>query len=147
MKLFTQNPSCTFHSASPITMPRTLLLLPPLRLHPSGVMASPQLGLSGLSSCVKSVVAPGGLTRYKTGDGSCNREIRVVLGTVRMRASAHCADAFSNVSFSVFYRTGVRRLRPVRRQRTLCGIRIKSFGTLFVSAPLCGDSEGEVVEL
>ena len=46
-----------------------------------------------------------------------------------------------NVSFSVFYRTGVRRLRPVRRQRTLCGIRIKSFGTLFVSAPLCGDSD------
>ena len=27
------------------------------------------------------------------------------------------------------------------RQRTLCGIRIKSFGTLFVSAPLCGDSD------
>ena len=37
--------------------------------------------------------------------------------------------------FSGFYRTGVRRLRPLRRQRTLCGIRIKSFGTLFVSAP------------
>ena len=35
----------------------------------------------------------------------------------------------------------MRRLRPVRRQRTLCGIRIKSFGTLFVSAPLCGDSD------
>ena len=62
---------------------------------------------------------------------------------VRMRVSAHCADAFLNVSFSGFYRTGVRRLRPVRRQRTLqlCGIRIKSFGTLFVSAPLCGDSD------
>ena len=29
----------------------------------------------------------------------------------------------------------------MRRQRTLCGIRIKSFGTLFVSAPLCGDSD------
>ena len=61
--------------------------------------------------------------------------------TVRMRVFAHCADAFLNVSFSGFYRTGVRRLRPVRRQRTLCGIRIKSFGTLFVSAPLCGDSD------
>ena len=61
--------------------------------------------------------------------------------TVRMRVSAHCADAFLNVSFSGFYRTGVRRLRPVRRQRTLCGIRIKSFGALFVSAPLCGDSD------
>ena len=66
--------------------------------------------------------------------------------TVRMRVSAHCADASLNVS-KVFYRTGVRRLRPVRRQQTLCGIRIKSFGTFFVSAPLCGDSEGEVVEL
>ena len=43
--------------------------------------------------------------------------------------------------FLRFYHTGVRRLRPVRRQRTLCGIRIKSFGTLFVSAPLCGDSD------
>ena len=52
--------------------------------------------------------------------------------TVRMRVSAHCADAFLNVSFSGFYRTGVRRLRPVRRQRTLRGIRIKSFGTLFI---------------
>ena len=53
-----------------------------------------------------------------------------------MRVSAHCcADAFLNVSFSGFYRTGVRR------QRTLCGIRIKSFATLFVSAPLCGDSD------
>ena len=61
--------------------------------------------------------------------------------TVRMRVSAHCTDAFLNVSFSGFYRTGVRRLRPVRRQRTLCGIRIKSFGALFVSAPLCGDSD------
>ena len=29
----------------------------------------------------------------------------------------------------------------MRRQRTLCVIRIKSFGTLFVSAPLCGDSD------
>ena len=29
----------------------------------------------------------------------------------------------------------------MRRQRTLCGIRIKSDGTLFVSAPLCGDSD------
>ena len=29
----------------------------------------------------------------------------------------------------------------MRRQRTLCGIRIKAFGTLFVSAPLCGDSD------
>ena len=29
----------------------------------------------------------------------------------------------------------------MRRQRTLCGIRIKSFGTPFVSAPLCGDSD------
>ena len=57
--------------------------------------------------------------------------------------SPHCADAFLNVSFSGLYRTGVWRLRPaiVRRQRTLCGIRIKSFGTLFVSAPLCGDSD------
>ena len=61
--------------------------------------------------------------------------------TVRMRVSAHCADAFLNVSISGFYRTGVRRLRPVRTQRTLCGIRIKSCGTLFVSAPLCGDSD------
>ena len=61
--------------------------------------------------------------------------------TVRMRVSAHCADAFLNVSFSGFYRTGVRKLRPVRRQRTLCGSRIKSFGTLSVSAPLCGDSD------
>ena len=59
--------------------------------------------------------------------------------TVRMRVSAHCADAFLNVSFSGFDRTGVRRLRPVRRQRTRCGIRIKSFGSLFVSTPLCGD--------
>ena len=58
-----------------------------------------------------------------------------------MRVSAHCADAFLNVSFSGFYRTGVWRLRPVRRQRTLCGIRITSFGTLFVSAPLCVDSD------
>ena len=48
-----------------------------------------------------------------------------IWSTVRMRVSAHCADAFLNVSFSGFYRTGVRRLRPVRRQRTLCGIRIK----------------------
>ena len=55
--------------------------------------------------------------------------------TARMRVSGHCADAFLNVSFSGFYRTGVRR------QRTLCGIRIKSFGTLLVSAPLCGDSD------
>ena len=56
--------------------------------------------------------------------------------------SPHCADAFLNVSFSGLYRTGVWRLRPaiVRRQRTLCGIRIKSFRTLFVSAPLCGNS-------
>ena len=68
--------------------------------------------------------------------------------TVRMRVSAHCADAFLNISFSGFYRTGVRWLRPVRRQRTLlCGIRIKSFGTRFFSVPLCGDSEREVVEL
>ena len=29
----------------------------------------------------------------------------------------------------------------MRRQRTLCGIRIKSFETLFVSAPLCRDSD------
>ena len=29
----------------------------------------------------------------------------------------------------------------MRRQRTLCGIRIKSFGTPFVSAPLCVDSD------
>ena len=51
--------------------------------------------------------------------------------------------------FLTFYRTGVRRLLPagvrrllpVRRQRTLCGIRIKSFGTRFVYAPLCGDSD------
>ena len=64
-----------------------------------------------------------------------------IANTVRMRVSAHCADAFLNVSLSGFYRTVVRRLRPVRRQRTLCGIRIKSFGTLFVSAPLCGDSD------
>ena len=57
-----------------------------------------------------------------------------------MRVSAHCADAFLNVSFSGFYRTGVRRLRPVRRKRILCDIRNKLFGTLFVSTPLCGDS-------
>ena len=63
------------------------------------------------------------------------------INTVRMRVSAHCADAFLNVSFSGFYRTGVRRLRPVQRQRTLCGIRIKSFGTRFISAPLCEDSD------
>ena len=44
--------------------------------------------------------------------------------------------------FLRFYHTGVRRLRPVRRQRTLCGIRFKSFGILLVSAPpLCGDSD------
>ena len=59
--------------------PQTLLLLPPLRLPPSGLMASPQLGSSSISSWVKSVVAPSGLTRHEAEDGSCNREIRVVL--------------------------------------------------------------------
>ena len=59
---------------------QTLLLLPPLRLPPSGLMASPQLGPSSIPSWVKSVVAPSGLTRDEEGDGSCNREIRVVLG-------------------------------------------------------------------
>ena len=58
---------------------QTLLLLPPLRLPPSGLMASPQLGPSSISSWVKSVVAPSGLTRHEAEDGSCNREIRVVL--------------------------------------------------------------------
>ena len=77
----------------------------------------------------------GGMERTSAADWRPSRY------TVRMRVSALCADAFLNVSFSGFYRTGVRRLRPVRRQRTLCGIRIKSFGTLFVSAPLCGDSD------
>ena len=43
-------------------------------------MASPQLGPSSISSWVKSVVAPSGLTRHEAGDGSCNRETRVVLG-------------------------------------------------------------------
>ena len=45
-------------------------------------MASPQLGSFSISSWLKSVVAPSGLTRHKTGNGSCNREIidKVVLG-------------------------------------------------------------------
>ena len=43
-------------------------------------MALPQFWPPSISSGVKSVVAPSGLTRHKTGDGSCNREIRVVLG-------------------------------------------------------------------
>ena len=60
------------------SQPQTLVLLPPLRLSPSGLMASPQLGSSSISSWVKSVVAPSGLTRHEAGDGSCNREIRVV---------------------------------------------------------------------
>ena len=61
------------------SQPQNLLLLPPLRLPPSGLMASPQLGSSSISSWVKSVVAPSGLTRHEEEDGSCNREIRVVL--------------------------------------------------------------------
>ena len=60
-------------------MPRTLLLLPPMRLPPSGLMASPQFGPSRIYSWVKLHVALGGLTRYNAEDGSCNREIRVVL--------------------------------------------------------------------
>ena len=63
---------------------QTLLLLPRLRLPPSGLMASPQLGPSSISSWVKSVVAPSGLTRHEAGDGSCNREIRVVLGCLAL---------------------------------------------------------------
>ena len=77
------NPETVIHisfKTFPNTLPRTLLLLPPLRLPPSGIKASPQLGPSSIFSWVKSVVAPSGLTRHKTGDGSCNWEIRVVLG-------------------------------------------------------------------
>ena len=76
----TQKRSHTSFKTIPITMPQTLLLLPPLWLLRSSIMASPQLGPSSISPWVKSVVAPSGLTRHKTGDGSCNREIRVVLG-------------------------------------------------------------------
>ena len=49
---------------------------------PFGLMAWPQLWPCSLSSWVKSVVAPSGLTRHKTGDESCNREIRVVFGVL-----------------------------------------------------------------
>ena len=52
-----------------------------------------------------------------------------------MRVSALCGRLLK--CFSGFYSTGVRRQRTLQ----LCGIRIKSFGTLFVSAPLCGDSD------
>ena len=51
---------------------QTLLLLAPLRLPPSGLMASPQLGPSSISSWVRSVVAPSELTRHEAGDGLCN---------------------------------------------------------------------------
>ena len=56
---------------------------------PTGLMASPQLGPSSISSWVKSVVAPSGLTRHEAGDGSCNRDIRVVLGVLLIPCIQH----------------------------------------------------------
>ena len=73
----TQNQSYTSFKTFPITLSQTLLLL---RLPPSGLMAWPQLGPSRVSPWVKSAVPPSVLTRHKTGDGLCNREIKVVLG-------------------------------------------------------------------
>ena len=74
---------------------QTLLLLPPLRLPPSGLMASPQLGPSSISSWVKSVVAPSGLTRHEAGDGSCNREIRVVIGVLFIPSNLNRVKGFN----------------------------------------------------
>ena len=59
------------------------------------------------------------------------------LYTVRMPVSAHCADAFLSVSFSGFYRAGVRRLRPVRRPASLRYTRSLRHGGM---TPVCGSA-------
>ena len=69
----------------------------------SGLMASPQLGLSSLTSRVRSVVATGRLTRHKTGDGSCNREIRVVLGILLFPCTQYQLPKLSSFRTTSYY--------------------------------------------